>query len=667
MDVGTNKTRKDTRAVVSLVARYRSPSTFEYVEEACCDVSLGGMFIRSKDPAAAGTLLKLECESGAGEQIRGVARVVWQRSQQNEYGPSGMGVKFVKLDPESRDVITRIVQELAEAGIEAPSMSSAPEQRGKPKISSTPAAAATAPASPAPAAPASPPPPPKAAELSATRSLSSAPPRNDVAVLHRASDRAPGTPPPPPAGSSKPPAHSGASRPAPSNALLAHAKVEPLEIEPSPSSSGSTLAPLQELGRDLPPPPEMGRDLAPLQAMVRSARVSSPPPPEERSSRAFWLVAGAVVALGAIVALFSLRAAREAEPEEHAGAAMVEVPPATAMDRAAPAPSEAQGAEVASAQVDPANEPGALPAAEQGEPAEPAQLPAAEAEQKEPAAALETATAQATTGHEGSAAPSPITPSPSSGAAQTSAPTAAPASVQTSAPGAPASAPTGAQASTPAAAQASAPAATQIGAPATQASAPAATQTGAPATQASTPAAAQVSAPAAAQVSAPAAAQANARPSEPSRTPTPTPSALPPPVVRIVPADQAPSNTQTTVQPIAAEQSAPASHPAAAPPAAASSTAESAQKEPSAAELPRVIMFTSRPTGATVTVGDQTVTTPGELNLGNMPPRIRVTAQKDGFESSTIWVNNTTEFQKVGDVMKREVHFVLPALPQPAP
>jgi hypothetical protein len=78
-------------------------------------------------------------------------------------------------------------------------------------------------------------------------------------------------------------------------------------------------------------------------------------------------------------------------------------------------------------------------------------------------------------------------------------------------------------------------------------------------------------------------------------------------------------------------------------------------------------MFTSRPGGASVFVGDQTVTTPGELNLGAMPARIRVTAQKEGFESSTVWINNTAEFQKIGGVMKREVHFVLRALPAAAP
>jgi hypothetical protein len=74
-------------------------------------------------------------------------------------------------------------------------------------------------------------------------------------------------------------------------------------------------------------------------------------------------------------------------------------------------------------------------------------------------------------------------------------------------------------------------------------------------------------------------------------------------------------------------------------------------------------MFTSRPSGASIFVGNQSVVTPGELNVGAMPTRVRVTAQKPGFESSTVWINNTAEFVKVGSVLRREVHFVLPALP----
>src|SRR5262245_21453543 len=102
------------RAVVSLVARYRSPTTFEYASEVCSEVSVGGMFIKSVAPAPAGTLLKLECESDLSKeaQIRGVARVVWQRRESNEHGPAGMGVKFVKLEAGSRELIESIVQRL---------------------------------------------------------------------------------------------------------------------------------------------------------------------------------------------------------------------------------------------------------------------------------------------------------------------------------------------------------------------------------------------------------------------------------------------------------------------------------------------------------------------------------------------------------------------------
>jgi hypothetical protein len=120
------------RAVVSLVARYRSPTTFEYANESCSDVSVGGMFITSAAPAPAGTLLKLECETDSGNseaKIRGVARVVWLRREASEHGPSGMGVKFVKLEAGSRELIEEIVARLAEAGVQARSVSAAPEHR----------------------------------------------------------------------------------------------------------------------------------------------------------------------------------------------------------------------------------------------------------------------------------------------------------------------------------------------------------------------------------------------------------------------------------------------------------------------------------------------------------------------------------------------------------
>lgn len=148
--VGSNKSRKDMRAVVTLVARYRSPTTFEYANESCSDVSVGGMFINSGSPAPAGTLLKLECDidQSSEQKIRGVARVVWLRREPSEHGPSGMGVKFVKLEPGSRELIEQIVARLAEAGVEARSVSAAPEHR----LAAAGGIAATASLSPEPLA-----------------------------------------------------------------------------------------------------------------------------------------------------------------------------------------------------------------------------------------------------------------------------------------------------------------------------------------------------------------------------------------------------------------------------------------------------------------------------------------------------------------------------------
>ena len=45
--MGAKKSRKSPRAQVSLVARYRSPTAFEFVHEECFDLSAGGMFIKS--------------------------------------------------------------------------------------------------------------------------------------------------------------------------------------------------------------------------------------------------------------------------------------------------------------------------------------------------------------------------------------------------------------------------------------------------------------------------------------------------------------------------------------------------------------------------------------------------------------------------------------------
>jgi len=110
------------------VARYRSPTAFEFVEEECIDLSSGGMFIKSKAPAPAGTLLKLECDLDHGlRTMRAVARVVWLREREGNDEPRGMGVKFVKLDPGGREMIALMLERLGgDEGAGPQARSSAP-------------------------------------------------------------------------------------------------------------------------------------------------------------------------------------------------------------------------------------------------------------------------------------------------------------------------------------------------------------------------------------------------------------------------------------------------------------------------------------------------------------------------------------------------------------
>jgi uncharacterized protein (TIGR02266 family) len=103
--------RKSERALVSIVARYRSPLIFDYVNERCYDLSHGGMFIKSNNPVNPGTLLKLECLVDEGpDRIQGVARVVWVRRVDRPEGPRGMGVKFIKLEPGSEELVEKIIE-----------------------------------------------------------------------------------------------------------------------------------------------------------------------------------------------------------------------------------------------------------------------------------------------------------------------------------------------------------------------------------------------------------------------------------------------------------------------------------------------------------------------------------------------------------------------------
>lgn len=104
--------RKDPRAkVLSMTVRYRSATLNEFIEHHSYDVSRGGVFIKTPSPFPPGTLLKFEVKIADDQRVmQGVGRVVWKRDAPGgKDEPTGMGIKFIKLDDASRSVIERLV------------------------------------------------------------------------------------------------------------------------------------------------------------------------------------------------------------------------------------------------------------------------------------------------------------------------------------------------------------------------------------------------------------------------------------------------------------------------------------------------------------------------------------------------------------------------------
>src|SRR3954469_4824924 len=106
-------TRKDPRAkVLSMTVRYKSATVDEFIEHHSHDVSRGGIFIKTPSPFPPGTLLKFEIRIQDEQAVlSGVGRVVGKREPTQSHGapPSGMGVKFIKIDDKPKSLIARLV------------------------------------------------------------------------------------------------------------------------------------------------------------------------------------------------------------------------------------------------------------------------------------------------------------------------------------------------------------------------------------------------------------------------------------------------------------------------------------------------------------------------------------------------------------------------------
>ena len=96
--------RQYPRRTQSLLVQYRTDLLSAYRIEYATDVSAGGLFVRTDEPRAAGTLLQIQLTPRDGSRaIEGLGRVVRSvlAGVDLERGAAGMGIEFVDLDPDS--------------------------------------------------------------------------------------------------------------------------------------------------------------------------------------------------------------------------------------------------------------------------------------------------------------------------------------------------------------------------------------------------------------------------------------------------------------------------------------------------------------------------------------------------------------------------------------
>jgi molecular chaperone DnaK len=82
-----------------------------FISEYSANISPGGMFIRTQTPEPVGRLIGFELRLGDGyELIRGTGEVVWARMiDQGPDKQAGMGIRFLEISPDGRELIYQMV------------------------------------------------------------------------------------------------------------------------------------------------------------------------------------------------------------------------------------------------------------------------------------------------------------------------------------------------------------------------------------------------------------------------------------------------------------------------------------------------------------------------------------------------------------------------------
>src|SRR5947209_8601846 len=114
----SNIPRDSRRVPLETRVQFKFDRFSGFLSDFSANISPGGMFIRTRTPQPAGTVLEFEFRLGDGfELIKGRGEVVWVRPEdEGPARPAGMGLRFLELSLGSKELIYRIVDHHIQQG-----------------------------------------------------------------------------------------------------------------------------------------------------------------------------------------------------------------------------------------------------------------------------------------------------------------------------------------------------------------------------------------------------------------------------------------------------------------------------------------------------------------------------------------------------------------------
>ncbi len=95
----------------SIRAKLKFPSVDVFIDRYSPNISKAGIFVKTPKPKPVGTQVRFEFQIADGTVVmRGAGEVSWIRESSDDGKPTGMGIKFNKLDSNSREILGRILE-----------------------------------------------------------------------------------------------------------------------------------------------------------------------------------------------------------------------------------------------------------------------------------------------------------------------------------------------------------------------------------------------------------------------------------------------------------------------------------------------------------------------------------------------------------------------------